>query len=206
MAGRGTHWEFYSPRLKRRVVGTSSFEYDHYVTLEMDPAVKTWAPQVEATAVIDGRECKRVVDATVKYWNGTSEAHEVKPEAQAKADHTLRQLQFLTEWATANGAVAKLVTEVHIRAEPVLLMSYHSMLPWTRRLHSVDEAMARVVSGFIARRKDAVTIEDLVQELRFPMSDVVPILVRDFRDRRVKMDISVRPFGRTTYVAWRVEI
>jgi len=206
MAGRGTHWEFYSPRLKRRVVASSSYEYDHYVTLEMDPAVKTWVPQVEATAVVEGHECKRVIDATVTYWNGLMEAHEVKPEAQAQAEHTLRQLQFLAEWSKANGSVAKLVTEVQIRSEPVLLMSYHSMLPWARESHSIDEALARVVVGMVVGRKSPISIEEAADELRIPISALAPIVVREFRDRRFGLDVGVRPFGRMTFISWCLEV
>ena len=201
---RGTHWGFHSHRTGRTVVAASSLEFDHYVALEADPEVKTWEPQVEVLVIFEGNERRRVLDSKVTYWSGLTVVNEVKHAAQSADPNTVFQMKVQDAWAAANNAGSRLVTDVMIRENRTLLENQHKMLPWVRGMHGVDEALARATLGLVSGWPKAISIQDIATELRVPPSAFCAVIVKDYLERRVKLDVADRPFGLGTLVSPRV--
>jgi hypothetical protein len=173
---------------------------DHYVMVEMDPLVKEWAPQVEVSVILDGKERRRILDSKVVYWSGRVVVNEVKPEEYVNHPRTLAQMQVQDAWAQAHGAESKLITDTLIRENEILLENCHKMVPWLRGLHPVDEALVRLVLGEVAGRSKPVSIQDLAAALRVDPGILCPVILERYMERQLTLDVATRRFGLGTLV------
>lgn len=196
---RGTHWEFFSPRLGQRVVASSSLEYEHYVLVECDPTILSYEVQVKITEEVGGKRRTSVLDSLVRYRDGRCAVNEVKFEAQvAEAE---RQFEIQRAWARRNGYSHHVLTEKEIRGDALYLANCHAMLPWARPLHAPSDDIKTLVIGFIAGRDDRYSIEDVAARTGVPLDCVVPVVVGEYFDGRISIpNLRTHKFGRKTLV------
>lgn len=196
---RGTHWEFYSPRLEQRLVASSSLEFEHYVLVECDPAVETYSVQVAAEAEVEGESRKTILDSVVRYRDGRVVVNEVKFKDQVEASQT--QFAVQRAWASQQGYEYEVLTEDVIRVNVVHLENCHALLPWARPLHAVPEEVRVPVMGQVADQDKDQSIEVLVRKTGFTAGEVVSVIVRAYLAGRVLLpDIKGKKFGQGTLV------
>jgi hypothetical protein len=198
---RGTHWEFYAPRLGCRLVAASSLEYEHYVLLECDPTVAKYEAQVPATVEIDGKQRKTVFDSKVTYRDGRKVIYEVKFAEDVALPETKSQLVVQRLWAEQNAYEHVLVTQVEIREAAVYLENCHSMLPWARPLHDTLPEPRALVLGTIHGAAAALSLGEVANRTTQPIETVLSVVVREFINQRLALpDIQTKTFGRKSLV------
>lgn len=201
--GLGPIWEFISARSHARMVATSILRFDHFVSLEMDPEVETYDAYFESS-IEHGDEVRRIVfDSRVTYRNKALVAHYIDHEA-ASGDCSTDWKAKIERYFQRDGVVYRLLNKDSIRANEVLLANNHKMIPWLRRPHGpISDTNRQVILGSLAGSGEAVPLGSLAGRTGIDLEVVVPVVIESYLRRQVGLDISVRPFGRSTLVALR---
>lgn len=182
---RSTHWEFFSPRLGGRVVAASSLEYEHYVSLECDPTVETYEPQVKVTVTVDGEPHVTILDSKVRHRDGRIVVNEVKFAEQVTESE--KQIQVQRALAQQNGWLHQVLTENEIRADEVYLRNCHAMLGWAQPIHTVPDSGRTSIVGLISGQGGELTVAAVSAATGRPVEEVVSVVVREYIAGRVDL-------------------
>lgn len=125
----GNRWIVYSPKLLRLVVLYSDLEYDHWVLVESDPKIISYCEQPLRVRVrMPSGVVTTIFDMWVLFEDGTEEFREVKYRSRLKEPRSERQIKAQKLWCLKNKTPHKVFDECKVRASPLYLSNWKSIL------------------------------------------------------------------------------
>lgn len=160
---------------KRTIELHSDLEFDHWLTVETNPKVKTYCEQpLEISYVLNGQLRTSVFDMWILYLDDSETFVEVKYEKELvsthpKYDRTKRQIEAQQEWCRINNKAYEVRTEKFIRSGRHSIENRTSIA--TAVLNRSKPACYLDVLSCVSG--NSKKIGDIVQELsRYPSDDV----------------------------------
>lgn len=135
----------YSYKLRRSIKLYSNLEYKNWLTLEMNPTVKTFCEQpYEAKMLVNGKKKRTIFDMWVCYVDGREEFQEIKYSTYLTGTdkysvRSQEQIQFQEKWCKLCNMPYVVWTEKEIEPGPFFI---ENLLHLSSRIKRYSHALA----------------------------------------------------------------
>ncbi|MFS0921291.1 TnsA endonuclease N-terminal domain-containing protein [Brevibacillus sp. 179-C 1.1 NHS] len=129
------YWHVFSPKLQRMVHFFSDLEYEHWLLVEADQAVKRFCEQpVRIEGLYNGAKVGSVLDMWIERVDGSQSFVEIKYTQELdprnhRSDRSIRQTTIQRKWCEQNNFNYEIKTEKEIRCNQVLLDNLKVLIP-----------------------------------------------------------------------------
>lgn len=134
------YWEAFSAKVNRIVRFFSDLEYDHWITVEGNPAIGQFCEQPKTiNVIVDGKLVESTFDMWIQYKDGKEIFVEVKysseidPSSRNFSPRSKRQIEAQRKWCQENNHNHLVQTDKDIRGNPIYLQNLKLILPYTRQ-------------------------------------------------------------------------
>lgn len=207
---RGTHYgnnyyEVYSSKVKRIVKLFSNLEYYNFLSLEMNPDVRSFCEQpLRVPITMEGETRNVIFDMYVEYVDGSSEFQEVKYESELngedeKSKRSREQIRREKIWCVENGHEFSVRTEKEIISGRSTTANLNVMAARVRRYTPLDDYYDRRIEKALADDKYLQFGEMKEREL-LPEGKELEHLCYLYAKGIVTFDIDNRPISDQTKI------
>lgn len=207
---RGTHYgnnyyEVYSSKVKRIVKLFSNLEYYNFLSLEMNPDVRSFCEQpLRVPITMEGETRNVIFDMYVEYVDGSSEFQEVKYESELngedeKSKRSREQIRREKIWCVENGHEFSVRTEKEIISGRSTTANLNVMAARVRRYTPLDDYYDRRIEKALADEKYLQFGEIKEREL-LPEGEELEHLCYLYAKGIVTFDIDNRPISDQTKI------
>lgn len=192
----------------REAIFYSDLEYDHWVTVELDPNVATYCEQPrekEISYVYGGELHSTLIDMWLLLKDGTEEYREVKYRDELEPGHknyerNMRQIGAQKVWCKMNGFVHRVIDETMIRTSRHVLGNRVKVLGYVNNI-KFDDKFTDILD-FI--KDDRTSLRHLMQETRLSIYQLQTACSWLTYKGLLNMDLESCPFSLQTEV-WKRE-
>lgn len=187
----------FSYKLHRSVKLYSNLEYKNWLTLEMNPAVKTFCEQpYEAEMLVNGKKKRTIFDMWVFYEDGREEFQEIKYSSYLTGTdkYSIRsqeQIQSQQKWCKLCNMPYVVRTEKEIETGPLFI---ENLLHLSSRIKRYSHVLANTFYDGIQKCLSTYSypIIDLSQKLGTTISDneLLSIMAFAYYDGIITMDLN----------------
>lgn len=198
-ATRSTHYgnnyyNTYSLKIKRTVTLFSQLEYMNYLTMEMNPKVKSFCEQplkikIENNGVFE----YSIFDMWVQYKNRVEEFQEIKYskdlyKSSNQYERTINQIKKQQTWCKVNGYNYIVRTELDIIRSPYYINNLRFLHGSLKRQNiKVHRRQLNEITSLISDKR--IKIFEILHHKIIPTESVYPIIAIGFYDGIIELNI-----------------
>ncbi|OTX80737.1 hypothetical protein BK726_02135 [Bacillus thuringiensis serovar londrina] len=145
------YWSGFSFKMNRKVEFFSDLEYEHWLLVECNPAIKKFCEQpLKVEYILNDKIRYSIPDMWILYSDKSEKMIEVKYMSSLLPSHpkykqTLQQITVQQEWCKSNGLYHEVKTEKKIRENRILLDNYRKMIPFIRNYSESIEPINKLI-------------------------------------------------------------
>jgi hypothetical protein len=196
-------WDGNSYKLKRDVFFYSELEYDHWILVECNPKILSFCEQPKKIdGFIDGEYKESIFDMWIKWEDGTEEFLEIKYSSEIenldkRSDRVSKQIELQQKWCKDNNSQHRIVTEKHIRIQP-LLSNSKIILPYIKKMKQTSEITKYKILKSL-NNETPTTIKSLANQLsEIRSSELYQGIFSLYLSNQVKIDLESAPINQNT--------
>ncbi|AZV43023.1 TnsA endonuclease N-terminal domain-containing protein [Peribacillus asahii] len=136
-------WKAFSEKIKRDVYLSSSLEYDYWVLIETNYLVENFCEQpLKVDGIYNGKQHSSIFDMWIQYKDESEKFVEIKYSSDLlpsspRFEKVQKQINIQREWCDVNGVEHRVLTELDIRSNVILLENQKVILPHLKDSHLI---------------------------------------------------------------------
>lgn len=202
------YFSVYSKKVRRITNFFSNIEYYNFLTLEMNPDVKTFCEQPKEIEIyMEGKIKKAIFDMWVLYEDGTEEFQEVKYESEllGKDDKSLRsqeQIKRQMLWCKENGCNFVVRTDTEICKGKFTISNLNVMAAKVRRYNPRDDFYHQHIQKQLDYYRK-MTVQEMIANDMLPKDYELEQICNMYYQGAITFDIAARPLDGKTIIRLR---